>query len=127
MAKASTWLSPADKSELAQAIESERARTERRLAASRNTWDEIVRSSEGSPPDDEHDPEGSTIGFERAQVGALIEHDETYLGELQVALQQLKDDDYGLCEHCGRPIALERLVARPTARTCVACARLRSY
>ncbi|WP_433030613.1 TraR/DksA C4-type zinc finger protein [Actinomycetospora sp. CA-053990] len=28
---------------------------------------------------------------------------------------------YGVCERCGRPIAPERLEARPAARTCVTC------
>ena len=30
---------------------------------------------------------------------------------------------YGVCEGCGRPIAAERLVARPAARSCIDCAR----
>ena len=30
---------------------------------------------------------------------------------------------YGICETCGRPIAPERLAARPAARTCIDCAR----
>ena len=29
---------------------------------------------------------------------------------------------YGICERCGRDIPAERLLARPEARTCVACA-----
>ncbi|MGZ4608520.1 MAG: TraR/DksA C4-type zinc finger protein [Blastococcus sp.] len=28
-----------------------------------------------------------------------------------------------MCENCGRPIAPERLAARPAARTCIDCAR----
>ena len=29
---------------------------------------------------------------------------------------------YGICETCGRPIAPERLAARPATRTCIDCA-----
>jgi RNA polymerase-binding transcription factor DksA len=120
MPGATAGVSPGDQTELEAAIRAERERTLRRLDASRKTFDEIVRSSEGSPPDDEHDPEGSTIGFERAQVAALIEQDEAQIRELDAAAQRLKNGDYGLCERCGHPIAVERLRARPAARTCVA-------
>ncbi|MEU7984496.1 TraR/DksA C4-type zinc finger protein [Streptosporangium canum] len=27
-----------------------------------------------------------------------------------------------MCENCGRPVAVERLQARPAARTCIECA-----
>jgi DnaK suppressor protein len=72
--------------------------------------------------DDEHDPEGTTIAFERAQVTALLERARRRVADLDDALLRLEAGDYGLCESCGGGIAPERLEARPSARTCMACA-----
>jgi RNA polymerase-binding transcription factor DksA len=75
-------------------------------------------------PDDEHDAEGSTIGFERARVTALLAAARRSLVELDAAGARLAAGTYGRCLACGRPIPEARLAARPTADTCVACARL---
>ena len=79
----------------------------------------IVEASEGSNADDEHDPEGSTIAYERAQTSALAEQALSHLREIAAAVQRLDDGTYGVCEVCGDAIPAERLEARPTARTCV--------
>ncbi|MCD9197187.1 TraR/DksA family transcriptional regulator [Aeromicrobium wangtongii] len=81
----------------------------------------IVDASANSNADDEHDPEGSTIAFERSQVTAMIDQAERRLREIAAARARLDAGTYGLCEVCGEPIAAARLEARPTARTCVAC------
>ncbi|VXC21699.1 TraR/DksA C4-type zinc finger protein [Aeromicrobium sp. 9AM] len=80
----------------------------------------IVDASADSNADDEHDPEGSTIAFERSQVGALIEQAERRLAEIDAARARLDAGTYGRCEVCGEPIPDGRLEARPVARTCVA-------
>ena len=85
----------------------------------------IVEASEGSNADDEHDPEGSTIAYERAQTSALAEQAVTHLREIAAAVQRLDDGTYGVCEVCGDAIPPERLEARPTARNCVAHAARR--
>ena len=72
--------------------------------------------------DDEHDPEGSTIAFERSQTTTFLDDARKHLADLDGALNRLEADDYGRCEHCGNPIAVGRLLARPTARTCINCA-----
>jgi RNA polymerase-binding transcription factor DksA len=97
-------------------------RTQLRLAALSRDHAGIVAASEGSNADDEHDPEGATIGFERAQVAALVTAAEQQLTEAAAALQRLDEGRYGVCERCGDPIAEDRLSARPTARTCIRCA-----
>lgn len=83
---------------------------------------ELAAAAAGSNADDEHDPEGSTLAFEREQVAALLRQAEVELAELAAARQRLADGSYGRCESCGAAIAPGRLEARPTARTCVACA-----
>jgi DnaK suppressor protein len=82
----------------------------------------IVAASADSNADDEHDPEGSTIAFERSQVGALIEQAERRIAEIEAARGRVDAGTYGRCEVCGEPIADDRLEARPVARTCVRCA-----
>ena len=42
-------------------------------------------------------------------------------GEVRNALERLREGNYGLCEDCGSPISAPRLVAAPTATTCVPC------
>ncbi|MFH5822188.1 TraR/DksA family transcriptional regulator [Georgenia sp. AZ-5] len=99
-----------------------RAAAAGRLAALDRSFDDVVAAAAGANSDDEHDPEGATIGFERAQVAALTGRARGTLGEVDTALARLAEGTYGRCAVCGRPIAPARLAARPTATTCVACA-----
>ncbi|MGO9218323.1 MAG: TraR/DksA family transcriptional regulator [Streptosporangiaceae bacterium] len=104
------------------ALDTERQETLDRITALRREFDGIVESSAGVATDDEHDPEGATIAFERAQLAALLDQANSHLAELDGALDRLREDRYGRCEQCGRPIAAERLAARRAARTCITCA-----
>ncbi|MCW2779121.1 MAG: hypothetical protein JWN17_2846 [Frankiales bacterium] len=87
--------------------------------------DGVVAASREANADDEHDPEGATVAFERQQLVALTEQARATRASLLQALVQLDDGTYGVCERCGEPIGDERLQARPGARTCIACARQR--
>lgn len=100
----------------------ERARTIRQISSLRQGFDDIVAASEQVATDDEHDPEGHTIAWERQQLAALLAAAEARLGELDLAIRRVEGGDYGRCEVCGRPIPDERLEAIPTAGTCVNCA-----
>lgn len=72
--------------------------------------------------DDEHDPDGSTPSLDQARDVALYERLEQTLTELTEGQQRLASGPFGLCEACGQEIPTERLLARPGARLCVACA-----
>ncbi|TYC16151.1 TraR/DksA family transcriptional regulator [Actinomadura syzygii] len=85
-------------------------------------WDGVVEASAQANVDDEHDPEGATIAFERARIEASLIRARERLAEIDDALGRVGDGTYGVCEQCGGPIAVERLEARPAARTCFACA-----
>lgn len=97
------------------------------LAALARQHEEIVAASRDSNADDEHDPEGATIAFERQQVVALTEQLRRTRADIERALAATDAGGYGRCETCGEPIAPERLAARPTARTCISCASRRDY
>jgi DnaK suppressor protein len=86
-------------------------------------FDGVVAASASSNADDEHDPEGATIAFERQQVVALLEQARQRLADVEAALERRDSGTYGRCAECGRPIGAERLAARPSARTCIDCAR----
>ncbi|MGY1843725.1 TraR/DksA family transcriptional regulator [Modestobacter sp. SYSU DS0875] len=100
-----------------------RAGTLAQIAALTREFDEVVAASAASNADDEHDPEGATIAFERQQVAALLESARRRLADVDDALARAATGGYGVCESCGQPIAAERLTARPQARTCIGCAR----
>jgi DnaK suppressor protein len=105
--------------ELLEAAHQQAARS---LAALTVDFEAIVAASQHSNADDEHDPEGATIAFERSQVAALIQQTQRHLAEIDTALQRVEAGTYGSCERCGEPIAPARLEARPAARTCITCA-----
>ena len=101
----------------------ERAVVLRDIESLRREFDQVVAASESSNADDEHDPEGATIAFERQQTAALLEQARRRLADIDAALARRETGNYGVCEGCGRPIGAERLAARPAARTCIDCAR----
>jgi len=83
---------------------------------------EAIAESTASVPDDEHDPEGSTVGYERARVSALLARAHEEIEDLEAALERVAGETYGRCESCGAAIGRERLVALPSATRCVDCA-----
>ncbi len=104
-------------------LEAERERTLRRLARLTGDLDEVVAASRDTNADDEHDPEGATIAFERSQVDALIHRAQTQLAEVEAAVGRLGAGAYGTCERCGEPVGEGRIEAMPLARLCIGCAR----
>ncbi len=106
----------------ADALGAERAAAQAQVEALTRQFDEIVAASRSSNADDEHDPEGATIAFERQQVAALLQRARRRLTDVDAAVTAVEAGTYGRCRTCGRPIGDERLAARPTALTCIACA-----
>ena len=99
--------------------EFERVATEVRIRQVTAHSDAFVIASVDAKADDEHDPEGSTIAFERAQVGALLVGARSALDEVEQAVVRHAPDRYGIGGGCGMAIDPERLEARSVARTCV--------
>ena len=113
-----------DESAVRNALEAERTATLARLEGMTAEYDGIVAASLDTNADDEHDPEGSTIAFERAQVAALVSQAQADLDDLNRAMARLDQGGYAICERCGSQIAEERLAARPATRTCIRCAAI---
>ena len=72
--------------------------------------------------DDEHDPEGATLAFERQHAAALLSQARQHLADIEAAMLRLAEGEYGSCAACGEPIGAARLAARPAATTCIRCA-----
>ena len=87
---------------------------ERELAA--------IAESTAAGPDDEHDAEGSTVGYERARVGSLLAEARRHLSAVDDAMARVASGRFGRCERCGGAIGSERLRALPAATRCVRCA-----
>jgi DnaK suppressor protein len=101
-----------------------RDETLRRIAELEREFDGIVASAAGgsSGGDDEHDPEGATVAFERQHIAALLSSARSQLAAIGAAYRKLDLGTYGRCDVCGGPIGAARLAARPAALTCVRCA-----
>ena len=103
-------------------LTAERAGTLERLGALERELRGIIESSVSAGTDDEHDPEGATIAYERQYVAALIDEAREHLARTDAAMARLAEGSYGRCERCGQPIGAARLAARPVATTCMSCA-----
>lgn len=108
--------------EVRAALDALRRQTLERVQDLERDRSRIVDASRSSNADDEHDPEGQTIAWDREQTAALLRDARARLAEIDVASARLDGGWDGSCEVCGRPIPPGRLVARPTTARCVGCA-----
>lgn len=108
-------------------LEAERQRCLDRLSALERDHAGIIDAVHSANPDDEHDPEGATVAYEREHVAALLEQARDQVSRVDAALRRLDEGTYGRCERCGQPIAPGRLEARPTATRCIACASVADH
>lgn len=58
---------------------------------------------------------------ERDRVLAIVRGLRANLDDVEHAFQRMERGTYGICENCGREIAVERLEALPAARLCIEC------
>ncbi|QAY74748.1 hypothetical protein ET445_16800 [Agromyces protaetiae] len=105
-------------------LQAELTEASSRLAEHREGMAEVRSARAGTQADDEHDPEGPTMTQEWSQRTAVLADAQAELTDVDRALARLADGTYGVCERCGKPIAVARLEARPTATLCIDCARL---
>ena len=79
-------------------LHEEQEGTRARIAGMTRDLEALFDASVDSNADDEHDPEGQTIAFERSQLVTLIEAARAHLAELDAAEQRLQEGTYGRCE-----------------------------
>ena len=105
-------------------LAADRDETLDRLAELEREFAAIVTSTrEGSAGgDDEHDPEGATVAFERQHIAALATQAREHLAAIDAALKKIDSGIYEICDICGGQIGEERLAVRPASLICVRCA-----
>ena len=106
----------------ASRIASARAEAETRSEALTVQIEALAEQQALTTHDDEHDPEGVTIGFERAQLLGLRAGAQKEISALDRATSRLRAGTYGRCANCGHVIPDARLEALPAAETCLNCA-----
>jgi RNA polymerase-binding transcription factor len=70
---------------------------------------------------DEESGEGDTLNVERERDLALSASATQAVEEIDRALSRMDTGSYGICERCGKKIAVARLEALPFAALCVEC------
>ncbi|MDO8363320.1 MAG: TraR/DksA C4-type zinc finger protein [Actinomycetota bacterium] len=119
---AAPMLTSRDRRALRTHVLQELVQLEGQIASLARSFDDIVAAAEQSNVDDEHDPEGTTIAFERQQVAALLRQARLDHEALRATLDRIEQPGYGVCEHCRGFIGVERLLALPATTRCIACA-----
>jgi len=107
---------------LIASVEEAQARAERQVAALEQTVAAIVEGAELTATDDEHDPEGATIAYERAKAIALLHQARADLEALAAMRRVLETGQQVRCADCGDAIDPARLAALPTTTRCIRCA-----
>ena len=51
----------------------------------------------------------------------LKEREQKLIKKMELALEQIKNGTFGICEVCGKEIGIKRLKARPVATLCIEC------
>ena len=58
---------------------------------------------------------------ERSFELRIKDRERKLIGKVQEALRKVGDGSYGVCESCGEPISVKRLLARPVTSFCINC------
>jgi DnaK suppressor protein len=104
-------------------IHTEQHRLQQLVDSLDKSFADLTEAADASPPDDEHDPEGHTIAFERSQLTSRRDGFLRSIAELEAAETRLDDPESALCLGCAEPIPHERRLAMPSTTRCIDCAR----
>jgi DnaK suppressor protein len=100
----------------------DREATEALIARLIDDLDSFTDARKDGATDDEHDPEGPTLAFERSQSTAILEQTRQHFAQIESAMLRLDDGSFGVCATCGKDIPFARLEVRPYSTQCVNCA-----
>ena len=51
----------------------------------------------------------------------ISDRESKLIRKIQQALDRMEDEDYGICDICGKEISIARMIARPVTTFCIAC------
>jgi DnaK suppressor protein len=58
---------------------------------------------------------------ERSTALRIRDRESKLIKKIRESIEDIGNGEYGICEDCGRAIAIERLKVRPIARHCIQC------
>src|SRR5690349_16561596 len=114
-------LPPEARHRLRELLGSECQRVDLQIMTLAAELDSIIESADRANIDDEHDPEGATIAYERSLTTARLGSARRTRSELELAADRLDRGTFGQCQSCGKVISMERLLTLPTTATCIDC------
>ena len=63
----------------------------------------------------------AVLDTERSYTFRIRDRESVLIKKIHASLEDIDDGVYGICDDCGRDIAIERLKARAVARHCIRC------
>ena len=93
------------------------------------SWLEELRHSAGNTVEGLLNVEAISADFmdcasfetDRSTALRIRDRESMLIKKIRSSLEDIENGEYGICEDCGREIAIERLKARPIARRCIQC------
>ncbi len=111
-----------DLKELEKKLLEERAQIERELKELEEDLHHHTQSEISGEDiyEDEYAESGSAT-FEREKDLSIELSLKDTMAQINRALERIKNDTYGICQRCQKPIEIERLRAIPYAELCIQC------
>jgi DnaK suppressor protein len=82
-----------------------------------DTVESLLEAEDYSP-----DPlDRASFESNRSTALRIRDRESMLIHKIRKSLEDIQNGEYGICEDCGRDIAIERLEARPVARRCIRC------
>ena len=63
----------------------------------------------------------ATQSLDKEILFELSDNERKMLDNIDASLRKMDNGNYGICEHCKRPVEKKRLKALPSARYCMSC------
>jgi DnaK suppressor protein len=63
----------------------------------------------------------ATFESDRSTALRIRDRESMLIKKISKSLDDIDNGEYGICEDCGRDIAIERLKVRPIAKRCIQC------
>jgi DnaK suppressor protein len=63
----------------------------------------------------------ASIESDRSTNLRIRDRESMLIKKIRKSLEDIDNGEYGICEDCGKEIAVKRLKARPIARRCIEC------
>ena len=87
------------------------------LNRSDDTVEELLGSQENLA-----DPlDRASVESERIWTLRIRDRESFLIKKIRQSLEDIETGEYGICEHCGEDISIERLKARPVTSFCIRC------